>query len=246
MSKIPILFAIIFWPLSLSKAQDLTVSKDSIKVYNLSVSSFADEVIFTSHSSEPIHLDSAFVLIAEMDTVGFSWAFQQKLMQVQWKGNYSSTQRYLWKMDSVGPDKYKLIKQEFRPPTDTPLSFSGIGTTGRISLLEIGFCFICDRTPAYPKYFKGTLRLFFSNGQVVELKLWSQDLRTAVRKWKLSVPSTVNRKPSTFFCSYRYLANGRRILASDKMPVRKNTTNSIRIIKIEADGRTICTKVGLF
>jgi hypothetical protein len=198
-------------------------------VYNNPVSSIADEVIFTSHSSEPIHLDSVFILISEMDTVGFSWAIQQKLMQVEWKGNYGSTQLYLWKMDSVGPDKYKLTPQEFRPPADTPLSFSGAMTTSRMFFLQIGYCFVCDRGPAYPKYIKGTMRLFFSNSQVVELRLWSQDLRTGVktRNYSTTQPSNSRRfgvpeGVSTLSRSYRYLANGRKIPPSTKTDLSKN------------------------
>jgi hypothetical protein len=220
------------WILALcliASAQDLTVSKDSIKVYNNSISSFADEVIFTSQTSTPVHLDSMFILIAEMDTVGFAWAFQQKLMQVEWKGNYGSTQRYLWKMDSVGPDKYKLIKQEFRPPTDTPLTFSGSGTTSRMFFLQIGFCFVCDRTPAYPKYIKGTMRLFFSNSQVVELKLWSQDLRTGVKTRNYSTTQLLNSRrfgvpegvsTSSRTSSFKYLANGRKMVMGAKKQMR--------------------------
>jgi hypothetical protein len=60
------------------------------------------------------------------------------------------------------------------------------------------------------------LSLFFSNGQVIELKLWSQDLRVAVRQ-RLS-----SRQPSTTSLSYWYLANGRRILASDNAVSRKS------------------------
>jgi hypothetical protein len=192
-------------------AQDLTVSKDSIQVYNNLFSSYADEVIFTSHSATPIRLDSAFVLIVEMDTVCFTWCFAQKKMQVEWKGNYGSTQLYLWKMDSVGPDKYKLIEQEFRPPTDTPLSFYGTGTTSRMFFLQIGFCFVCDRTPAYPKYLRGTMQLYFSNGQVLEMKLWSNDLRTAVKAKTL-----VKEKVKLHSSNGRFLANGRRISVISK------------------------------
>jgi hypothetical protein len=209
-------------------SQDLTVSKDSIQIYNNLYSSYADEVVFTSHSSTPIHLDSAFVLIAEMDTVGFTWSFAQKKMQVEWKGNYGSTQLYLWKMDSVGPDKYKLIEQEFRPPTDTPLSFSGTGTTSRMFFLQIGFCFVCDRTPAYPKYLRGTMRLYFSNGQVMELKLWSNDLRTGVKpKGFREHYSSFSPHPLAF--SYRYLANGRRVVANNRALLRENQISRTKL-----------------
>jgi hypothetical protein len=209
-------FAIAVLCLAVS-AQDLTVSKDSIQVYNNLFSSYADEVTFTSNSSTPIRLDSVFVLIAEMDTVGFTWSFAQKKMQVEWKGNYGSTQRYLWKMDSVGPDKYKLTKQEFIPPADTPLTFPGIGTTSRLFFLQIGFCFVCDRTPAYPKYFRGTMQLYFSNGQVVELSLYSADLRTSVKSKGLP-KNRANLQNS----NVRYLADGRKVIVGGKTNAGKN------------------------
>lgn len=57
---------------SVISAQGITVSKDSIQVYNNPIMSFADEIIFMSHSSIPIHLDSAVVVFTELDTAGYS------------------------------------------------------------------------------------------------------------------------------------------------------------------------------
>jgi hypothetical protein len=161
-------------------------------------------------------------------------------MQVEWKGNYGSTQLYLWKMDSVGPNKCKLIKQEFRPPMDTPLSFSGIGTISRMFFLEIGFCFVCDRTPAYPKYIRGTMRLYFSNGQVVELKLWSQDLRVAVRpKGFAQLPSTVNYDS---WSTVNFFSINGRSITTEVMKGSYFQRTGIVVVKVTENGRSYYLK----
>jgi hypothetical protein len=159
-----------------ASAQDLTVSKDSIQVYNnLVSSSFADQVTFTSHSSAPIRLDSVFVMIAEMDTAGYG----HKEFQIAWNSALSGAQQFVWTMDSIGPNSFRLAKRVFYPSTAEPLVFSGNGQPGQISFLEIGYCFICEVFPMYPRFVKGSMRFFFSNQQVVDLKLWSHDYRLA-------------------------------------------------------------------
>jgi len=205
-----------------SSAQDLTASKDSLQVYNNPVMSYADAVVLRSSSSAQIHLDSAYVMIAEMDTTGISEILRLMKMEATWKGNTSSTQQYFWTMDSVGLNGYKLTKKEFIPPTDEPLSFSGTGTTSTMFFLQIGTCFICDRMPIYPKYIRGTMSLFFSNGQVVDLKLWSQDLRTAIRQ-----KGVVREKGKLQNSNVRFLANGRRIVADAKGQMR--IKSSVRV-----------------
>jgi len=160
-------------------------------------------------------------MIAEMDTTGISEILRLMKMEATWKGNTSSTQQYFWTVDSVGLNTYKLTKSEFIPPTDEPLSFSGTGTTSTMFFLQIGTCFICDRMPIYPKYIRGAMSLFFSNGQVADLKLWSQDLRTGVRpKGSAAHYSSFSPQPSAF--SYKYLANGKRVVAGGKALIRKN------------------------
>jgi hypothetical protein len=161
-------------------AQDLTVSKDSIKVYNSLFSSYADEVLFTSHSVAAIHLDSARVTISEMDTVSFSYVISRNLLEVFWRSNVPSVQAFYWTMDSLGQGMYRLKEKAFDPSSALPLVFSGNNTTSQILGLEIGIFLFGETRPQYPKYIKGTMSLYFSNGQAVELKLWSQDLRTGV------------------------------------------------------------------
>lgn len=198
---------------SLISGQDITVSKDSIQVYNSPLSSYADEVIFTSHSSAPIHLDSAFAQIAELDTVGYGrpWA------QLAWSTTLPVDQQFVWGMVGIAPNNYRLVKDVFYPGTTEPLVFSGNGATSQMFYLEIGFCFQCELYPKYPRYFRGTLRLFFSNGQVIELRIKSNDLRTSVRHRDFVV-----RKDNLHNGNVRYLANGRRVGVGAKTLLRNN------------------------
>jgi hypothetical protein len=202
MSK-PLLITLLFC--SFLSAQDITISKDSILVYNNSFSSFADEVIFTSHSSTPIHLDSAFVLVEEIDTVGYG----RPGMQLSWRPSLQSNQQFVWAMDTAGPNNYRLVKDVFYPYANAePLTFAGNGTTLHMFYLEIGFCFQCQLFPKYPRYIKGLMKLYFSNRQMVELKIKSSDLRTAVRNRNLV---SISDKGQAHNGNFRYLANGRRV-----------------------------------
>jgi hypothetical protein len=214
MNKIP--FTVLVFCL-MAFAQDLTVSKDSIQVYNNPVSSFADAVVFTSHVSTAIHLDSCFVMIAEMDTAGFSFAVSHNGVEVSWRtGTIPVQQVFIWSLDSAGQNKFRLKEKIFDPDSAEPLVFSGNNGTSQIFALEIG-CFLFGETrPVYPKYIKGIMRLFFSNGQAVDLKLWSQDLRAAVRNRGL-----VAKKENLYSGDYRFLANGRRIAVIAKARLSK-------------------------
>lgn len=188
---------------SFLSAQDITVSKDSILVYNNSLSSFADEVIFTSHSSTPIHLDSAFVLIEELDTIGYG----RPRMQVAWNSSTPQAQ-FVWQMDTAGPNNYRLVKDVFYPGTTEPLVFSGNEATSQMFFLEIGFCFQCQLFPKYPRYIKGLMKFYFSNGQMVELKIKSNDLRTAVRRPFRGYSAKTGMDRAVFLINGRMVANG--------------------------------------
>jgi hypothetical protein len=174
---------------SIISAQEITLSKDSLRIYNNPMMSSADGVTFTSHTSTIVALDSAFITVAQMDTAGLTAVIAAKNLQAVWTGYTPAAANYQWSMDSVSPNTYKLIIN-YSSGSSKPLSFSGNGATSQIFRFQIGACFYCNRLPEYPKYIKGTLRLFFSNGQVVELKLYSQDLRTGVREREVVTPST--------------------------------------------------------
>jgi hypothetical protein len=244
MRKFPILFAFIFWSLSLSNGQDITVSKDSMQVYNNSFSSYADQVMFTSHSSATIRLDSAFVFISQMDTVGYG----RNGLELAWTPLLQASQQFVWTMTGMGQDSFRLVKKVFYPLSSAePLFFSGVGTGCPRYFLQIGSCFQCDVFPKYPRYLRGTLRFFFSNGQSLDLRLWSQDLRTAVRKREVVVPTypvgyyeaqTVNGKLTTVNF---YSINGKNI-TTEVMKGNYFQRNGIVVVKVMENGRSYYLK----
>ena len=156
-------------------AQDITVSKDSLWVYNSIVSSKADEVIFTSESSAPITLDSARIVVDEIDTTGLP-AGQR--MEAAWSANPAMNPFFIWHLESAGNNEYLLKKGSFLPSgVDMPLTFKKNGDSSRIFKFSVGYCLLPECRPLYPRYLRGALQLFFSNSQVVALRLYSDDLR---------------------------------------------------------------------
>jgi hypothetical protein len=214
MSK-PLLIALLFY--SILSAQDITISKDSIQVYNNPLLSFADQVIFTNHSTASIHLDSMYIQIDEMDTTGLGAI----VVEVAWISNKPPYEQFVWIIDTASQNIRRLIKWVFYPPTAEPLSFSGTDTTDEIFKLEMGYCFQCESFPKYVCYFKGKLNLCFSNGQVITLRLISYDLRTKVRQGNLGAVLKKGQGKKEYKGGVRCLANGRRVVKDNSGQVRK-------------------------
>jgi hypothetical protein len=105
----------------------------------------------------------------------------EKRMEASWSGNSTNQPFYSWRMDSIGKSEYVLKKKEFIPWDATPPSFHAGNDSIQISRLSIGSCFVCAELPIYPRYIKGKLQLYFSNGQAIALRLYSDDLRTPVK-----------------------------------------------------------------
>jgi hypothetical protein len=162
-------------------ATDIRISKDSMWVYNSNVSSKADAVIFSNNSFSAIHLDSMHVIIEEMDTIGFGYLPAGHGMEAAWNAKSTHYPYFVWRLESIGNKEFVLKKEEFIPPDSLPLSFTGNGDSAQIFKLSIGYCFICESMPRYPRYFKGTMKFYFNNGQTIAIRLYSDDLRTPVK-----------------------------------------------------------------
>jgi hypothetical protein len=207
---------------AMASAQGIWVSSDSALVYNNLVSNIAGQVLFVNHSASPVHLDSTHVTIEEMDTTGLSFVLSHKWLDIFWRaGNHGVDPYFIWSMDSIGVNEFRLTKGEFHPDTAKPLSFAAQGDTAEMFFLQIGHCFICDSRPIYPHHFKGTMKLYFSNGQTISLRLYTNDPPTAVRHAVAAIKT--QRPPAT---GLRYLANGRQM---PKVPVSQNIRKDIRL-----------------
>jgi hypothetical protein len=207
---------------AMPNAQAIWVSSDSALVYNKPLSSIAGKVIFVNQSASSVHLDSTHVIIEEMDTVGLTFVLAHKALQTFWRaGNLGFYPYFIWSMDSVGVNDFRLKKGEFHPDTAVPLSFAAQGDTAEIFFLQIGFCFICDMTPVYPRHFKGIMKLYFSNGQTISLRLYTNDPLTPVRHTAPAI-----KKQQSAATGIRYLANGRQM---PKITAAQNIRKNIRL-----------------
>ncbi len=161
-------------------AEDIQVSKDSLQAYNSDISSKADAVIFRSNTASAIHLDSAHIIMEEMGKMDVDPLPAGHSMEVAWNANPTSDSYFVWTMDSIGNSSYRLNKKYFYPAEAAPLSFKEIGDSIQIFKLSIAYCFVCETRPYYPRSIKGNMKLHFSNGQEIVLRLYSDDLRTPV------------------------------------------------------------------
>ncbi|HUI93032.1 MAG TPA: hypothetical protein VLX68_12360 [Chitinivibrionales bacterium] len=203
----------IFLPIILAalavRGQDITASDSTIQIYNNSLMSFADGVQFTSHSPATIHLDSAVVHVDTMDTTGM----QSPVPQLSWKNEDPIQAQFVWRMDSTGSNNYRLTKIAFAPLNAQPLSFSGTDTTEAIFMVEIGFLYPLDMAPKFVRTFRGSLKLFFSNGQIMTLGLTAHDLNAGVKRQVMGAGG--NKTSGAGMMSYknkvRCLVNGRKV-----------------------------------
>jgi hypothetical protein len=162
-------------------AQNVTVSKDSLNIYNDHLSSFADEVAFVCNTSASTSLDSAFITIDEIDTAGSTWYVTEDRLQVRWLDHLQIPNMYYWNLVKSGPDRFRLIRRDSSTSDIQPLSFSAQIPQRRIVMMEIGGCLGCSGLPTwYPPFLRGSLILHFSSGQTISLRLYSDDLRKPV------------------------------------------------------------------
>jgi len=152
-------------------SNDLNFSKDSLKVHNNPLDTFKDQIIIKNTSDNSIILDSAFIIFDVFDSTDMFDNIEAHWMEDMY-GDFG------WFLNEVGNNKYKLAKDYFSPnDTAIPLRFNPKGSCVLL-YLRIGLNLVSSQIPIYPKYMKGSLQLYFSNKQFMEIKLYSEDLRT--------------------------------------------------------------------
>jgi hypothetical protein len=209
-------------PLYAIAAQDITFLKDSIKTPNGIYGSIADSIVFTNTASTAISLDSARLIFQELDTVGL---FQMLQITLSEHGRDGSIGWTINQADKIDSGEYLI---EFSPWTFSrnPPFFMGLTGDSTTLKLVIANCLLCD-IPKYPRYVRGLLHLYFSNGQTVVLRFYSDDLRpTAIAR-----TSPVRRQGKGAEKGAFYLINGRKIPAQPELMKRKHLRYRMSIAK---------------
>lgn len=159
-------------------AQGITLSKDSLKIYNNPVLSYSDYILLINGSSAAVHLDSAFLIINQMDTTGSGeFGGLPNRFQVTWaQAKPSKYDR--WSLEKRTDEIYRLLPADTSSSTRPSVDFSAPGDTLSIGGVELGTCLGCSGIPTWcPPYFTGKFQFYFSNGQIVTIQLYSSDLR---------------------------------------------------------------------
>lgn len=86
----------------------------------------------------------------------------------------------IWKLSAIQTNRYKLEIENESPPVNCPSLAMGPNDSTFLRRFGLGFCFYCGSAPTYPLFWKGLLDLYFSNNQMVEIKLYTNDLRTRI------------------------------------------------------------------
>ncbi len=161
-----------------TNAQNITVSKNSLKIYNNPVSSFADEIRLQNQTAAAVDLDSAFLLVDEMDTTGSgAYGGLGERFYIRWK-LINPVRCDMWSLDNFTADTYRLKPSSSSSSIRPSLYFAAPGDSLVVGFVEIGTCLGCSGIPTwYPPYFRGRLQLHFDNGQVLIIRLDSDDMR---------------------------------------------------------------------
>ena len=156
---------------------EISISKDSLWSGNSVIFSRADNIQIKNTGADSVKLDSAIIIISEIDTTRFGRYISNDLWRVFWQ---EKGMNCIWKLSTIQTNRYKLEIEDKSPPDSGASLSMGPADSKFLGRFELGFCFYCGIYPIYPLFWKGLLDLHFSNGQTFEIKLYTSDLRTRI------------------------------------------------------------------
>jgi hypothetical protein len=158
---------------------DITISKDSIKVYNDLFSSRSDGIIIKNNSEDTISLDSAYLIFDVFDTSGMSmYLTNNRKLEAFWLE--SNNGDFSWYLNEIGTNKYKLIKNFFGPGNKPIPVFCPPKDSCFFNDFRIGIFLIGSERPVFPKYVKGNLHLFFTNNENIQINFYSDNFSNLI------------------------------------------------------------------
>jgi hypothetical protein len=208
-------------------ADDVVLSKDSIWIRNsVKSNSKDDSVTLTNNGPNQVGLDSIGVHFIELDTIGFSLAISNNHFEALIGEIYHDKRSsYYDKIKPVGGNEYRIL---FATSSKQPFSINASGDSVTLCPL-FGFCFVCSSLPRYPKYLKGSLRLYFSNGETDTLRFYSDDLRLTFVQQQGTF--SIRRHTEINENNAHYLINGQKIPNKLEVANRKHIMHRLYEIK---------------
>lgn len=208
-----------------SFSNTITLSKDSLKVYANTMSSFRDQITIKNSSEDTIALDSAYLLFDTFDTTGMSSSLPPNdTFECFWIDQINERD-FSWYLHEIDANTFKLTKKYFSPDSAKQLRCSPNDSCDLFDF-QIGIFLVSAHYPIYPKYVKGSLLLFFTNNETVTIKLYSDDLRTNV-----VAKSNIVKQNKSDYTEYSVMLQGQKIQRT--RAIAKNIT-----ISIQSDGTT--------
>ncbi|MBN1308368.1 MAG: leucine-rich repeat domain-containing protein [Chitinispirillaceae bacterium] len=159
-------------------AQGITLSQDSLKIYNNRLSSFAGTIAITNGSQDVVQADSIHLVIQEIDTAEWAGHIIGEGLEVSWRDYINQSRSFFWNTELIAEDTFRLVLRASAPEGAVPLVLNARDSCVMF-MLQIGRCLGCSGLPTgLPAFFTGRLILFFSNGEEKVISLYSEDLRS--------------------------------------------------------------------
>jgi hypothetical protein len=191
-------------------ADGIIWSADSLRICNSLIFRKSDSLVLTNNASLTIFLDSAYVLVDQLDTSELTaplGLFNFETYWVEYTLEFIHRGDFLWSMETIDKSKFKLVKKDYNPANAQPISLMPEEKL-RMNDLTIGVNPFGEYRPVYPKYLRGKLRLFFSNAQIVDIILYTNDLRTPIISNSKNVRKIpVRAQKCSFLVNGKYIRN---------------------------------------
>lgn len=203
---IKVLVTIVFATVAAAGAGSIVTSKDSLWIYNNSRSGrWTDSVTIRNTGPQGVHLDSIRLQITDWYVQGSRTSVAEAEARMDELHDGVRKMRYA-SIDSAGATGYRFNFSPGVPSGDSLFAMGPAGDSVILTNLQMGYCFSCG-LEQYPRYLKGTLQLYYTNGQVVSIRIFSDDLRPTGKKHVLQIrqhtPSGREHSP--------YLLNGQQV-----------------------------------
>lgn len=210
-------------------SEDISLSKDSLWVFNEpGTGRYGDSITITNNGTQAVRLDSARIRFGEWHTKNpiFPIARSQVMIREFHHGQMVSNP---FTIDSVEEAEYRL---DFSFSSRPVFSIDPNGDSTILVHMEIGRNFFGDM-PVYPQYCKALMRFYFSNGQTVEINIYTDDLRPTSLQGALPV----RRSAKAAGNGAHYLINGQKI------PIEMRLQNQPRIRGVTCGPKTIFIRI---